>query len=82
MLRDRLVVTHHMVRLCWGGPLIKQVRPASSAGDKPAGACHLWLFCDTAVASARNGKIEHLILGTDTAAACLYQAGQGARPAQ
>ena len=42
MLRDRLVVTHHMVRLCWGGPLIKQVRPASSAGHKPAGACHLW----------------------------------------
>ena len=41
MLRDRLVVTHHMVRLCWGGPLIKQVRPASSAGHKPAGACHL-----------------------------------------
>ena len=36
----------------------------------------LWLFCDTAVTGARDGKIEHLILGTDTAAACPYRAGQ------
>ena len=36
----------------------------------------LWLFCDTAVASARNGKIENLILGTDTAAAGPYQVGR------
>jgi hypothetical protein len=36
----------------------------------------LWLFCDTAIASARGGKIQHLILGTDTAAAGPYRAGQ------
>lgn len=36
----------------------------------------LWLFCDTAVTGARDGKIEHLILGTDTAAAGPYRAGQ------
>ena len=42
----------------------------------------LWLFCDTAVASARDGKIENLILGTDTAAAGPYQAGRGAGQAQ
>jgi hypothetical protein len=36
----------------------------------------LWLFCDTAVASARGKNIEHLILGTDTAAAGPYRAGQ------
>jgi len=36
----------------------------------------LWLFCDTAIANARGGKIEHLILGTDTAAAGPYRAGQ------
>ncbi len=36
----------------------------------------LWLFCDTAIASARGGRLEHLILGTDTAAAGPYRAGQ------
>ena len=36
----------------------------------------LWLFCDTAVTSSRGGKIDRLILGTDTAAAGPYQAGQ------
>ena len=36
----------------------------------------LWLFCDTAVTGARDGKIEHLILGTDTAAVGPYRAGQ------
>jgi hypothetical protein len=36
----------------------------------------LWLFCDTAVTSARGAKIDRLILGTDTAAAGPYQAGQ------
>ena len=36
----------------------------------------LWLFCDTAVTGARDTKIEHLILGTDTAAAGPYRAGQ------
>jgi hypothetical protein len=36
----------------------------------------LWLFCDTAVTGARDGKIEHLILGTDTAAAGPYRPGQ------
>jgi len=35
----------------------------------------LWLFCDTAVASVRGGRTEHLILGTDTAAVGPYQAG-------
>ena len=35
----------------------------------------LWLFCDTVVTSARGGKIERLILGTDTAAAGPYRAG-------
>ncbi len=36
----------------------------------------LWLFCDTAVTSARGTKIDRLILGTDTAAAGPYQPGQ------
>jgi hypothetical protein len=36
----------------------------------------LWLFCDTAVTGARDTKIEQLILGTDTAAAGPYRAGQ------
>jgi hypothetical protein len=36
----------------------------------------LWLFCDTAVTSARGATIDRLILGTDTAAAGPYQAGQ------
>ena len=36
----------------------------------------LWLFCDTAVTSKRGAKIDRLILGTDTAAAGPYQAGQ------
>jgi hypothetical protein len=36
----------------------------------------LWLFCDTAIASARGRKIEHLILGTGTAAAGPYRAGR------
>jgi hypothetical protein len=36
----------------------------------------LWLFCDTAIASARGGQIQHLILGTDTAAAGPYRASQ------
>jgi hypothetical protein len=36
----------------------------------------LWLFCDTAIASPRDGRLEHLILGTDTAAAGPYLAGQ------
>jgi hypothetical protein len=36
----------------------------------------LWLFCDTAITDGRGGKIEHLILGTDTAAAGPYRAGQ------
>jgi hypothetical protein len=36
----------------------------------------LWLFCDTAITSGRGAKIEHLILGTDTAAAGPYRAGQ------
>ena len=35
----------------------------------------LWLFCDTVIASARGGKTERLILGTDTAAAGPYRAG-------
>ena len=35
----------------------------------------LWLFCDTVIASVRGGKIERLILGTDTAAAGPYHAG-------
>jgi hypothetical protein len=35
----------------------------------------LWLFCDTEVA-ARDGKVDRLILGTDTAAAGPYQAGR------
>jgi hypothetical protein len=35
----------------------------------------LWLFCDTVTASARAGMAEHLILGTDTAAAGPYRAG-------
>jgi hypothetical protein len=36
----------------------------------------LWLFCDTAVTSARGTRIDRLILGTDTAAAGPYQPGQ------
>ena len=36
----------------------------------------VWLFCDTAIASPRDGRLEHLILGTDTAAAGPYRAGQ------
>jgi hypothetical protein len=36
----------------------------------------LWLFCDTAVTSARGARLDRLILGTDTAAAGPYQAGQ------
>ena len=36
----------------------------------------LWLFCDTAVTSARSTKIDRLILGTDTAAAGPYRPGQ------
>ena len=36
----------------------------------------LWLFCDTAVTSAGGGRLDRLILGTDTAAAGPYQAGQ------
>ena len=36
----------------------------------------LWLFCDTAVTSAKGTRIDRLILGTDTAAAGPYQAGQ------
>lgn len=35
----------------------------------------LWLFCDTVIASVPGGKIERLILGTDTAAAGPYHAG-------
>jgi hypothetical protein len=42
--------------------------------DKPGWS--LWLFCDTAVTSARGTRIDRLILGTDTAAAGPYQAGQ------
>jgi hypothetical protein len=40
----------------------------------------LWLFCDTEVVSARGGKIEQLILGTDTAAAGPYRAGRAPAP--
>jgi hypothetical protein len=36
----------------------------------------LWLFCDTAVTSDRGARIDRLILGTDTAAAGPYRAGQ------
>jgi hypothetical protein len=36
----------------------------------------LWLFCDTAVTSAGGGRLDRLILGTDTAAAGPYQAGR------
>ncbi len=36
----------------------------------------LWLFCDTAVTSDRGTRIDRLILGTDTAAAGPYRAGQ------
>jgi hypothetical protein len=36
----------------------------------------LWLFCDTAVTNARGRDIGHVILGTDTAAAGPYRAGQ------
>ena len=36
MLRDRLVVTHHMVRLCWGGPLpAGSAQPAQPATSRP-----------------------------------------------
>jgi hypothetical protein len=42
--------------------------------DKPGWS--LWLFCDTAVTSARGTTIDRLILGTDTAAAGPYQAGR------
>lgn len=46
--------------------------------DKPGWS--LWLFCDTAVTSGRSSgrgaKIDRLILGTDTAAAGPYRAGQ------
>ncbi|HEY2238575.1 MAG TPA: hypothetical protein VGI21_07280 [Streptosporangiaceae bacterium] len=36
----------------------------------------LWLFCDTAVTSDQGTRIDRLILGTDTAAAGPYRAGQ------
>jgi hypothetical protein len=36
----------------------------------------LWLFCDTAVTSDKGTRIDRLILGTDTAAAGPYRAGQ------
>jgi hypothetical protein len=36
----------------------------------------LWLFCDTAVTSARGTRIDRLILGTDTAAAGPGQPGR------
>ncbi|HWG15530.1 MAG TPA: hypothetical protein VG268_19890 [Streptosporangiaceae bacterium] len=36
----------------------------------------LWLFCDTAVTGTKGARLDRLILGTDTAAAGPYRAGQ------
>jgi hypothetical protein len=51
---------------------------SSPLPGKPAWS--IWLFCDTMVTAARGGKIERLILGTDTAAEGPYRAGRA--PAQ
>jgi hypothetical protein len=47
---------------------------SSPLPDKPGWS--LWLFCDTAVTSDQGTRIDRLILGTDTAAAGPYRAGQ------